>query len=467
MKIFLHSIWILIGLLLATPAFPQAGRPPVTTIGGLSDVSITSPANGQPLVFSTTDSKWHNGGTMLAPVITDSASTSSWDFGAETMSIGGSVVLNWSGANLELFAPLYDNVNKLSVNATARTLTAADGTSTRLDWSGSSVKIPGLNTNGYVVTTNGDGTLAVSTASAIGGGVQGPNTSTTGALSAWGNASGNLLTDSRWTVNASHLQTYDAQNTNAATLVLQNQSNGNAADTEISLANDAGSMKFALYSTGFSTAGVVGAGDFEIRGPGTGDVIIDTTGRLVFSNDSGTTESFAVTQVGFGGRTTVTTTVDQTAITDTVHIKYTVPANSVAVGTVFRIHTWGNIDNGTTAITFTPKLKWGSSPILATPTFNASTTANTNRAYSFDAMVTIRTLGSGLAGSAMAESHYIERSTSTTGVETTHADNTGATAVTSCDTTVASDLSLTWAMSSTTGTPHIRTFGGTIEVVKP
>jgi hypothetical protein len=61
---------------------------------------------------------------------------------------------------------------------------------------------------------------------------------------------------------------------------------------------------------------------------------------------------------------------------------------------------------------------------------------------------------------------YVERSTSTTGVETTHVDNSGATAV-AIDTTVNKDLDLTWALSATTGTPHIRTISGTIEVVKP
>jgi hypothetical protein len=61
---------------------------------------------------------------------------------------------------------------------------------------------------------------------------------------------------------------------------------------------------------------------------------------------------------------------------------------------------------------------------------------------------------------------YLERATSTTEVETVHADNSGTTAVT-IDTTANKDLVLTWALSATTGTPHMRTIGGFIEVVKP
>jgi hypothetical protein len=144
-----------------------------------------------------------------------------------------------------------------------------------------------------------------------------------------------------------------------------------------------------------------------------------------------------------------------------------VPANSAAVGTVYRIHASGNVDNGTTGITFTPRIRWGGTggvSLLATPTFTASTTSNTNRAYEVTAYVTIRTTGA--TGTAVAEIKYIERSFNSLGAEVSHADNSGTTAVT-IDTTANKDLDLTWALSATTGTPHIRTISGTIEVVKP
>jgi hypothetical protein len=167
----------------------------------------------------------------------------------------------------------------------------------------------------------------------------------------------------------------------------------------------------------------------------------------------------------------ITTTVDQTAVTEQTHAIMTILANSVSVGTTWRIRVWGNVDNGTTAITFTPRLRWvtsGSAPstgvaLLATPTFANSTTLNTNRAIFIEAAVTIRTVGA--TGSAVAAISYTERSTSTTGVETDHTDNSGVTAVT-IDTTAAKDLVLSWTLSATTGTPHMRTIGGWIELVK-
>jgi hypothetical protein len=161
----------------------------------------------------------------------------------------------------------------------------------------------------------------------------------------------------------------------------------------------------------------------------------------------------------------ITSTVDQTATTETVHATITVLANSVSVGTTWRFYMWGNIDNNTTAITFTPRIRWGGTggvEVTVAP-FTASTTLNTNRDFSLGGKLIIRTIGA--TGTAVGEMAYIERSTSTTGVETAHIENSGATAVT-IDTTAQKDLVLTWAMNLSTGTPHVRTIGGYGELVK-
>jgi hypothetical protein len=161
----------------------------------------------------------------------------------------------------------------------------------------------------------------------------------------------------------------------------------------------------------------------------------------------------------------ITATVDQTATAEAAHAALTILANSVSIGTTWRFYVWGNIDNGTTAITFTPRIRWGGTGgvQLITEPFTASTTANTNRQWSLGAKVTIRTIGA--TGTAVCEMAYIERSTSTIGVETAHVDNSGVTAVT-IDTTANKDLVLSWALSLTTGTPHVRTIGGYGELVK-
>jgi hypothetical protein len=162
----------------------------------------------------------------------------------------------------------------------------------------------------------------------------------------------------------------------------------------------------------------------------------------------------------------ITATTTQNVTTETAHATMTILANSVSVGTTWRIYIWGNVDNGTTAVTFTPRIRWGGTAgtsLLATPTFTSSTTLNVNRAYALAAKVTIRTIGA--TGTATCDMVYVERSTSTTGIETCHADNSGATAVV-IDTTAQKDLVLSWTLSVTTGAPVIRTIGGYVELVK-
>jgi hypothetical protein len=48
-------------LLSAISLFGQGDRPPVTTLSGLTDVFIASPANGQMLTWNAGTSKWNNG----------------------------------------------------------------------------------------------------------------------------------------------------------------------------------------------------------------------------------------------------------------------------------------------------------------------------------------------------------------------------------------------------------------------
>jgi hypothetical protein len=170
-----------------------------------------------------------------------------------------------------------------------------------------------------------------------------------------------------------------------------------------------------------------------------------------------------------GGVATVLANVDQTSASETVHVTFTVPANSAQIGTVYHIHASGNVDNGTTAIQFSPKIRWGGTGGvdflgLNVVAFTASTTANSNRPYVFDARVTIRTIGA--SGTAMCEYSYAETSANTAILAVTHVGNSGASAGT-IDTTANKDLVLTWTLSSTTGTPHIRTFTGNVEVIQP
>jgi hypothetical protein len=168
---------------------------------------------------------------------------------------------------------------------------------------------------------------------------------------------------------------------------------------------------------------------------------------------------------GINEISTITTTVDQTAVTETVHASLTILANSVSVGTTWRFYCWGNVDNNTTPITFTSRVRWGGTGgvELFNEPFTSSSTINTNRPIALGAKVTIRSIGA--TGTAVAEMAYMERSTDAAGACTAHLDNSGATAVT-IDTTANKDLVVTWTLSATTGTPHLRTIGGYAELVK-
>ena len=168
---------------------------------------------------------------------------------------------------------------------------------------------------------------------------------------------------------------------------------------------------------------------------------------------------------GINEISTITSTVDQTATAEAAHAILTILANSVSVGTTWKFYLWGNCDNGTTAITFSPRVRWGGTggvELFVEP-FTASTTANTNRPWGMSAHVTIRTIGA--TGTAVADMVYVERSSSATGLETGHLENSTATAVT-IDTTANKDLVVSWALSATTGTPHIRTIGGYAMLIK-
>jgi hypothetical protein len=163
--------------------------------------------------------------------------------------------------------------------------------------------------------------------------------------------------------------------------------------------------------------------------------------------------------------TVVTATVDQTATTETAHVVYTVPANTCTAGTSFRITAFGNIDNGTTAITYTPNLRWGGTggvSLQSLPVITSTTTALANRTWKIEAVVTVRTIGA--SGTAVSEMALSNHTASSTGVYAQ--DEANSLTTVTIDTTANKDLDLTWTMNLSTGTPHVRTLGGFIEIVK-
>jgi hypothetical protein len=512
-KIALLTIGFAVLFLLPILARGQGTRPPVDKLSQQTDVTIATPLDLQPLRYDSGTSKWINSIHLGDIVIYSSnafALTDVADFNNMTLMNKVGVTMRWSNtAGTEFPYPLIDGSAAKSIDVTGRKLYKTDGSSVVIDWSGSSMKFPQLVAAGAtpapVVVDNTGGTSVGTFPNA------GTIPATTNLLQ--GDGAGNAVSSNLLYDTFSVQYTFSLTVDDIIHWKIENVSSGTSAGSDVVLATDLGAVAgMRAYGSNYPSVGMISGGDASIFSAG-GDLLLSGNGLIRFGNDGlglatqraqlgngfsvGTTADpgagvvnvssgyrignaapFNHALVGNGvtyvdgsvpGKASVTSTVDQTATTETAHVVYTVPANSAAVGTVYRIHASGNVDNGTTGITFTPRIRWGGTAgtqLLATPTFTASTTANTNRAYVMDATVTIRAIGNTLSGLAVAETRYVERSTSTTGVETTHVDNSGTTAI-AIDTTVNKDLDLTWSLSATTGTPHIRAISGAVEVVKP
>jgi hypothetical protein len=166
-----------------------------------------------------------------------------------------------------------------------------------------------------------------------------------------------------------------------------------------------------------------------------------------------------------GGLMTVTSTTDQIISSETAHVSYTVAPGAPLAGATYHIFAWGNMDAGTIVTTFTPRLRWGATELIARPVIkNDGAIALTNRSWRIDAYVTLRTVGtSGSAVTMMKEDDHLFNDT---GAMTSDQADTGSFPILVDTQTSANALALTWTLSTTTGSPHVRTFGGGIELVR-
>jgi hypothetical protein len=449
-------------------AHAQAPRPPADKLTLMRDVAITSPTDKQPLLWDSTLGKWNNASTIADLILySTSLAISTADFGTATLSNSGGAVLDWSTA-LKPLVPFADGSGLASVDVVGRKLYKADGTSVAVDWSGTNLKLPQLTTNGYVKTINGDGTLTTDSGTLGGNYITGPLSSIDGRVATWNGINGDALNNSVLSVSSTTATMFPSGPGISRFLAMNDSASSTTRSSFEMLVDDPPNLaRLALFSNLFTPTGIISGGDTELRSSTSGgNLILTTLGSIKFSNDYGTTESLRITKLGLAGKTSVITTVDQTATTETAHVTYTVPANSVAAGTTFRISAWGNMDIGGTAVGYTPRIRWGGTggvALIATPLVTGSAATGTNKSWKSEAYVTIRSTGaSGTATCALGVEHHM-------GTLFTYGSDeadSGATPVT-IDTTASKDLALTWTLSVTTGTPHVRTIGGVIEVVKP
>lgn len=225
------------------------------------------------------------------------------------------------------------------------------------------------------------------------------------------------------------------------------------------------------FVTGISTAGVVVKSQpsfADISGSlSLGQGAAPPGGSADFVLTKASSADFDYAWKARGGVAALTATVDQTNNVEIVHLSFTVPANTCKIGTTYRIVAWGDMDNGTTAITFTPRVRWGGAAgvqLIATPTVVGTTTAQSNKTWKANAEITIRTVGA--TGTAFCSLKVSNHTASSSGVYGTDEADSGGTGVT-IDTTLNKDLAFSWQLSATTGTPHVRTYGGYVELVKP
>ena len=150
-----------------------------------------------------------------------------------------------------------------------------------------------------------------------------------------------------------------------------------------------------------------------------------------------------------------TSKLTKTAASEEVMHALTVPANTVAAGSIFRIRANFFQTNGTTACTFTFRVRWGgvagvilgSSIVLV-----GTTTAHTDTPMMLDALVTIQSIGaSGTATMTMQGFETVTTAVSFTRLLTSSAQAAAAT----IDTTVSKDLCMTVELSTVTGTPNV------------
>ena len=251
----------------------QAGRPPVTTLDGLSDVVITSPLTGQSLLYNGTN--WYNG-----PVPVPALSTLS-DVGV--VSPAGSQVLRWDGVALKWtnYGPLAftDMTGVITPTMTGNvpstgTLSSqvwrADGTWGAIPSAGTiTVASPG---NVVLGDGSGNGLDTVSSSPVL-------NMSSTG-LAASGTVSGDFLIN--WT------------NSTASSVA--------TAGVQLNVAD--GYSQIKQVSSIWAASGLISADDIWIRQhitpSGVKHANIDLSvngGQFIFSNDDGVTNRV---QIGNG-----------------------------------------------------------------------------------------------------------------------------------------------------------------------
>jgi hypothetical protein len=203
------------------------------------------------------------------------------------------------------------------------------------------------------------------------------------------------------------------------------------------------------------------AGGFSTAGVGQqGNVLVDNGSKFV----SGKLDATYLTGQFASCKTQRITTVDQISAAEQSH--FTIPISPGSTpGTTWRVTAWGNMDHGSSSVTFVCYLRWGgvSGSVLAI-SHNVVTPGSpeTNQPWNVEFLVIITS--SGVLGTARCNCKLIEFMTNNPKAYLGLV-NSGATDVASINTTIPTTMEMSWTISGTSGAPHVRTFGAFAEVV--
>jgi hypothetical protein len=164
--------------------------------------------------------------------------------------------------------------------------------------------------------------------------------------------------------------------------------------------------------------------------------------------------------------TVKTTTTDQTTTTEMTHFSIPIAAGSV-VGTTWKITLWGNADCVASLFQAQSYLRWGGlagTLITNSSLLQSSATAQTNRDWRNEFLITITSVGTNGTARATVVTH--EHTSLGTGAIVVGQITTGATDVVNVNTTIATTLVVTWAIAAAPAGVHVRTFGGVAELIR-
>jgi hypothetical protein len=188
---------------------------------------------------------------------------------------------------------------------------------------------------------------------------------------------------------------------------------------------------------------------------------VDTAGQPNYINQNG----LAVGLSGAPLADTSSITVTQAAATDITAV-WTIPANDMEVGAVYKLTTMGNGTWGSTAQVLNFQGKLGGTAFL-TPQWGAGTFP-VNQAFRWKTEITLICTATGAGGTFFAEmTAYISVNNTTWLPQGTNANGTGAGTVSgtgnAVDTTAAHNLSIQAFWASTTGGPTLTSHGSVFQ----